>query len=151
MVVGAEFFGTVVAIFFEPVELAREPAKNVNGGREFFGVGSEFFADVRLKEELGKLRGGELKADFGELAGIGGAEVFDKVVLEEAGFKSLVLLGAPLAITAACFPVGNVALGDGDAVLVERADDFGMGDVVAKHAIDQVANGTRKAGDFAVA
>lgn len=147
----AKFAGGIVAIFLEPVELAIETAESVDGGREFFWVSSELFRGVLLQEELRELGGGELKADFGELGGVGGAEVFDKVVLEKAGFKSMVLLGAPVAITATGFPVGDVALCHGDAVFVERADDFGVGDVVAEHAIDQVANGMRKAGDFAVA
>jgi len=42
----AEFACGIVTIFLEPVELAREPAENVDGSREFFGVGSELFADV---------------------------------------------------------------------------------------------------------
>jgi hypothetical protein len=36
-------------------------------------------------------------------------------------------------------------------VFVERADDFGMGDVIAEHAINHVADGMGKASDFAVA
>lgn len=42
----AKFAGRIVAIFLEPVELAREPAKNVDGGRKFFGVGNELFANI---------------------------------------------------------------------------------------------------------
>jgi len=147
----AEFASGVVAVFLETVELTREPAENVNGGREFLGVGSELFADVRLKEELRELGGGELETNFGELGGIGGAEMFNEVVLEEAGFQGAVLLAAPIAIAATGFPVGNIALGNGDAVFVERADNFGMGDVVAEHAVDHVADGMGKASDFAVA
>lgn len=147
----AKFAGGVVTIFLEPVELAIETAKGVNGGGKLFGVGGELFANVWLEEELGELRGGELNADFGELGGVGGAEVFDEVVLEEVSFHSAVLLVAPIAIATAGFPVGDVALGNCNAVLVERADDFGMGDVVAEHAIHHVANGEWEAGDFAVA
>jgi hypothetical protein len=36
-------------------------------------------------------------------------------------------------------------------VFVERADDFGMGDVVAEHAVDHVTDGMGKASDLAVA
>jgi len=46
IVSGAEFAGGIVAIFLEPVELAREPAENVDGGSKFFGVDCELFADV---------------------------------------------------------------------------------------------------------
>ena len=42
----AEFAGGIVAIFLESMELTREAAENVNGGRNFFGVGCELFADV---------------------------------------------------------------------------------------------------------
>ena len=147
----AKFAGGVVAVFLEPVELAIETAESVYRGREFFGVSSELFADLRLEEELRELCRSELKADFGELGGVGGAEMFDEVVLEEASFKSAVLLGAPVAITAAGFPVGDIALGGCDAVFVERADNFGMGNIVAEHAVDHVADGMGKASDFAVA
>ena len=92
-----------------------------------------------------------MKADFGKLAGVVFAEVLGKVVLEKAGFERAVLLDAPVAIAAARFPIRDVAFGDGDAVFVESADDFGMGNVVAEHAIDQVALSVREAGDFASA
>jgi len=36
-------------------------------------------------------------------------------------------------------------------VFVEGADDFGMGDIVAEHAVDHVAFEVGEAGDFAVA
>jgi len=151
IVSGAEFFGTIVAIFLQSVELACEPAENVDGGRKFFGAGSELFSDVWLKEKLGELSGCELEADLGELRGVGRAEMFNEVVLEKTGFKSAVLFGAPIAVTATRFPIGNIALGDRDAVFVEGADNSGMGDVVAEHAVNHVANGMGKASDFAVA
>ena len=77
--------------------------------------------------------------------------MFDEVVLGEASFQSAVLLVAPFSITAACFPVGNVARGGCDPVFGEGFGDSGMGDVVAEHAVDHVANGIGEAGDFAVA
>src|SRR6267154_6617251 len=67
VVLGAEFFGAIVAIFLEPMELAREPAENVDGGGEFVGVGGELFADVLLEEKLGELSGDELESDFRKL------------------------------------------------------------------------------------
>jgi len=151
IVVMAEFAGGIVTVFLQTVELAIELAENVDGRREFFGVGSQLFADVWLEEELGELCRSELKANFGELGGVGGAEMSDEIVLEEASFKSAVVLGAPFTITATRFPVGDIALSDGDAVFVEGADDFGMGNVVAEHAVDHVADGMGKASDFAVA
>ena len=147
----AKFAGGIVAIFLKPIELAIETAKGVNGERKFFGVGGQLFASVWLEEELGELGGGELNADFGELGGVIGAEMFDEVVLEEAGFDGAILRDAPVAIAAAGFPVRNVALGGCDTVFGERVGDFGMGDVVTEHAIDHVADGVGKASDFASA
>ena len=65
IVIVAEFFGGLVAIFLEDVNLAREPAENANGAGEFFGFGIKLLAGFGFEEELGKLSGGELKADFG--------------------------------------------------------------------------------------
>ena len=101
----AKFTGGIVAIFLEPVELAREPTKNVDGSGEFFGVRSELFADVLLEEKLGELSSNELEADFGELGSVGRAEMFQEIVLEESSFNGPVLFGAPIAIAAAGFPV----------------------------------------------
>ena len=147
----AKFAGGIVPIFLEPVELAIETAESVYGGRKFFGVSSELFGSVLLQEELRELGGGELNADFRDLGGVGGAEMFDEVVLEEASFDRTVLLVAPIAIAAPRLPVRNVALRSCDTVFGEGIGDFGMGNVVAEHAVDQVANGMGKPGDFAVA
>ena len=92
-----------------------------------------------------------MEADFGELTGVVFAEVFEEVVLEKAGFECAILFDAPVAIAAAGFPVGDVAFGDFEIEFVERGDDLGMGDVVAEHAVDHVADGAGKAGNFAVA
>jgi len=108
-------------------------------------------ASFGFEEELGELGGSELKADFGELAGVIFAEVFEEVVLEEASFEGAVLFDAPVAIAAAGFPVGDVAFGDSDAVFFESADNLGVRDVIAEHAVDHVEFGVREAGDFAVA
>jgi len=73
IVFGAEFAGGIVAIFLESVELAIETAESVNRGGKLFWIGGELFANVCVEEELGKLSGCELKANFGELGGVGGA------------------------------------------------------------------------------
>lgn len=151
IVLSAEFFCTVVAIFLKSIELASEAAENVNGRREFFGVRSELFANVWLKEKLRELSGSELKADFGELGGVVGAEVFGEIVLKEASFNGAILSDTPVTIAATGFPVGNVAFGDFDVVFVEGTDDFGMRDIVLEHSIDHVADGIGKSGDFASA
>jgi len=150
-VFGAKFFGGLVAVFLEDVDLAREPAEDADGASEFFGFGGELLARLGFEEELGELGGSELEADFGELAGIAFAEVFEEVVLEEAGFEGAILFDAPVAVATASFPVGDITFGDFELVFVECTDDFGMRDVVAEHAVDQVADGVGKAGDFAVA
>ena len=77
--------------------------------------------------------------------------MFEEIVLEEAGFEGAILRDAPVAIAAACFPVGNVAFGDFELEFVECVSDLGVRDVVAEHAVDHVADGVGEAGDFAVA
>lgn len=147
----AEFFGGLVAIFLEDVNLAGEPAENANGAGEFLGIAAELFAGFGFDEELGELGGSELEADFGELAGVVGAELLEEIVLEEASFERAVLCDAPFAIAAASFPVGDVAFSDTKAEFAESVDDLGVGDVVAEHAVDHVADGVGETGDFSVA
>ena len=151
VVFGAEFFGGLVALFLEDVNLAGKPAENADGASEFLGFVGELFAGFGFEEELGELGGSELETDFGELAGVVFAEVFEEVVLEEASFEGAILCDAPVAIAAAGFPVGDVAFGDFELEFVERVGDLGVRDVVAEHAVDHVAEGVGEAGDFAVA
>ena len=92
-----------------------------------------------------------MKADFGKLAGVGFAEVRQDVVLGQAIGEGAVLFGGPFFISAARFPIGNVAFGYRVSVFFESTDDFLVGNVVAQHAIDQVAFEEGEAGDFAVA
>ena len=148
---GAEFFGGLVAVFLEDVNLAGKPAENADGASEFLGFVGELFAGFGFEEELGELGGSELETDFGELAGVVFAEVFEEVVLQETGFECAILCDAPVAIAAACFPVGDVAFGDFELEFVECVDDLRVRDVVAEHAVDHVAEGVGEAGDFAVA
>ena len=147
----AEFFGGLVAVFLEDVNLAGEAAKDADGASEFFGFGGELCARFWFEEELGEFGGNELEADFGELAGVVFAKMFEEVVLEEASFEGAILSEAPVAITAASFPVGDVAFGNFEGEFVESVDDLGVGDVVAKHAIDHVTDGVGEPSDFAVA
>jgi hypothetical protein len=151
MVFVAEFFGGLVAVFLEDVNLAGEPAEDADGASEFIGFGGELLAGFGFEEELGEFGGNELEADFGELAGVVGAELRQEVVLEEAGFEGTVLCDAPVAIAATSFPVGDVTLGDFEIEFVEGLDDLGMGNVVAEHAVDHVTSFAGEAGDFAVA
>ena len=148
---GAEFFGGLVAVFLEDVNLACEAAKDADGASEFFGSGIELLAGFGFEEELGEFGGSELEADFGELAGVVFAEVFEEIVLEEASFEGAILRDAPVAIAAAGFPVGDVAFGEFELEFIECVDDLGVGDVIAEHAVDHVADGVGEAGDFAVA
>jgi len=151
VVFGAEFFGGLVAVFLEDVNLACKAAEYADGASEFFGFVGELLAGFGFKKELGELGGSELEADFGELAGVVFAEVFEEIVLEEAGFKGAILCDAPVAIAAAGFPVGDVAFGDFELEFIECVDDLGVRDVVAEHAVDHVADSVGEAGDFAVA
>ena len=100
---------------------------------------------------MGEMGRSELQADFGKLAGVVLAQVFGEVVLKKPDFQRPVLYGAPFLVAATGFPVGDVALGDDDADLVESVNDAGVGKIVAEHAIDHVALNIGQAGDFAVA
>ena len=151
IVFGAELFGGLVAMLLEDVNLAREPAENADGPGEFFGFAGELFAGIWFEEELGELGGSKLKADFGELAGVVFAELFEEIVLEETGFECSLLSDAPVAIATPCFPVGDVAFGDFEMEFVESIDDLGVRNVIAEHAVDHVACAVGEAGDFAVA
>ena len=72
-------------------------------------IGGEVLLGFGFEEELREAGGGDLETDLGELAGVGFAQVLDQIVLEEAVFEGAVLLGAPFFVTAAGFPVGDVA------------------------------------------
>jgi hypothetical protein len=100
---------------------------------------------------LGEFGSDELKADFSELAGVVFAEVFEEIILEEAGFECAILCDAPVAVTASSFPVRNVAFSDSEVEFFECGDDLGVRNIVAEHAVDHVADGEGKTGDFAVA
>ena len=147
----AEFFGAIVAVFLEGLNVAGETAGIGNrlsaGGR----IGGEVLLVFGFEEELGEVSGGDLKADFGELAGVALAEVLEDVVLGEAVGDGAVLFGGPCFVAAAGFPVRDISFGDLDAVFVEGADDLFVRDMVAQHTVDHVAFEKGKASDFAVA
>lgn len=146
-----EFFGGLVAVFLKEVNLAGEAAEDTDGASEFLGFGIELVTSFGFEEELGEFGGNELEADFSELAGVVGAEVSEKIILEKSGFEGAILSDAPIAIAAASFPVGDVAFGDIELEFVESINDLGVRDIVAEHAVDHIADGVGEAGDFAVA
>src|SRR5260221_9189669 len=148
--VASKCFGGVVAVLLQVMNLTAKAAKRGDGAGISFWIGGELLLGFGSEQELGETGGSELQADFGELAGVVLAQVIREVVLEEPDFEGLVLFGAPFLVATARFPVGDVAFGDPDAVFVESADDVGVRDVVAKHAVDHVAFGISQAGDFAV-
>src|SRR5690349_24533320 len=74
-----------------------------------------------------------------------------KLTLEVSQTELVFLFGAPLAVTAAGAPVGNVAFGDGDCALAQGPDDLAVGDVVMEGLVVEVAFELGQAGDFAVA
>src|SRR2546421_11897228 len=75
----------------------------------------------------------------------------EEILLRETIGEGAVLLRCPLFVATTRFPIGNVAFGDVDAVLIKRADDLFVGDVIAKHAVDHVALNEGEAGDFTIA
>lgn len=146
-----EFSGRVVAVFLEGVNLAGHAAEDGGGTGVLVRVAGELPLGVRCEEELGEVGGGELEADFGQLAGIGFPKELSEVILKQVGFEGALLFETPVTIASESFPIGDVALGDGEAVFGESPGDFGVRDVVAEHAIDHVAFEVREAGDLAVA
>jgi hypothetical protein len=151
IVLGAEFFGGIVAVLLESMNLGGETAKYPNEVCISLRVLDELLVGVGLEQHLGDLSGSELEADLGESAGVGFPEVLGEIVLEQAGFQRTILCKAPFLVTAAGFPVGYIAFGDANADFIEGTDDFRVGQVVAEHAIDHVALEVREPRDFAVA
>ncbi len=146
-----EFPGRVVAVFLERLNLAGEAAEDGKRFGEFFGSGGELLASFRFDKEFREMRGGELQADFGKLAGVVLAQIFQEIFLEEPGFDGAVLFEAPFFVAATRFPVGNVAARDVNADFAEGVHNFVVRKIVAKHPVDYVALEMSKAGDFAVA
>ena len=118
---------------------------------ELLRVGGKLVLSFGLEEELREVRGGELQADFREVGSAILPEVLGQIILEKVVLEGAILFRAPIPETAAGFPIGDIAFGNVNAVLVERATDCGVGDGVAEHAVDHVALKVREAGDFAIA
>ena len=104
-----------------------------------------------IEEEFTELGGSELETDFGEMGGVGGAEVIGEVVLSEACGDDAFLFEPPIVVAAASFPIGDVAHCDADAVFLDSIGDICVGNVVLEHEVDHVAKRFGEAGDFAVA
>ena len=108
-------------------------------------------AGLGREEELGELSGGCLKAQFGEFTGIVAAEEIEEVVLVNVKLDAVFLGEAPFAITAAGFPIRDVALRDVDPDLLECSGDVFLRNMIEKHPVDGVAHGLWEARDLAVA
>src|SRR2546429_356072 len=119
---GAEGTAGVVALLLGERNLAVETAKDVNHAREVVEVS---FRIIRLrellKEDLRETSGRGLKADFGELGSIVATEKTDEMILVQAILEDSFLFKALFEV-AASSPVGNVALSDGVAFIVESGD-----------------------------
>ena len=147
----AEFASGIVAVFLEEMEVASDSAEIRDGAGEFFGVGGELLLGLGIEKEFAELGGGELETDFGEMGGVGGAEVIGEVILAEARGDDAFLFEPPIVVAAAGFPVGDVADCDANTMLCEGVGDIYVGNVVLKHEVDHVAKGFGEASDFAVA
>ena len=132
MAVRTELFGGLIAIFLEHLQVPGEPAEVGDGLVTDCGGGTEAVLSFGFEQILREVGGGDLEADFWKQGGIGLADVLEEVVLDEAVFEGALLLGAPGFIAAAGFPIGNVAFGDANAVLVESIDDLFIGNVVTE-------------------
>jgi len=149
--IGAEFLGAVIPVFLQLMNLAGQAAENGDGTGVFFGIAGELLLGLRSEEEFGDVSGGELQANLGKLAGVAFAEKFEEIVLAEVCLESALLFHAPLLVTTASLPVGNIAGSDVNLVFLEGIDDFGMSEIIPQHAIDHVAFEIRQPGNFAVA
>ncbi len=151
VVLGAEGAAGVVALLLASGELAAEPGEEVNVFLIFIQVDAGGTAGLDfLDEELGQLGGGGLETDFGKLLGIVLAEMVEELVLVEAMADDVFLGERPFKVTAGG-PIGDVALGDGVAGLIESGDDVLVSDAVPKHVVNLVALKPGEAGDAAVA
>jgi hypothetical protein len=146
-----EFAGGVVAVLLEEMKVTGDAAQVRDGAGEFFRIGGELLFGVGFEKEFAELGSSELEADFGEMGGVGGAEVIGEVILAETFGDDAFLLESPVVVAAASFPVGDVADGDADAVFFDGIGDVRVGNVVLEHEVDHVADWFGKAGDFAVA
>lgn len=113
---------------------------------EVGAIGLEGF----LEENVREASGGDLKADFGQFGGIVAAKEIQELILVEAVLEDMFLGVLPFEVTAGS-PIGDVAVIDGVASLVEGGDDVFVGDRIPEHAVDHVALEFGEAGDAAVA
>src|SRR6266704_2805653 len=141
----------IVAVFLQSADVSGEAAQHVNNLGIVLGIGSELLDGGGVEQHGGELGGGDLKADLGNLGGVILAKVIGEIILQVRELKLALLFGAPFHITAASFPIGDVAFSDRDFHLVESSNDFGMGNIVVEHAIDHVALQFRETSDFTVA
>jgi hypothetical protein len=137
----------IVAIFLEPEDFTTETAERADDAQVLVEVGFEI---TGFDEQFGEGGGGELEADFRELAGVLFAEEIHEGILAGAVFEDLFLIAKPIEI-AAPGPIGDVAGGDGAADFIEGLDDVGVSGAVGEHLVDEVALEFGEASDIAVA
>ena len=106
-----------------------------------------------LDEGLAKADGGELECEIVELVREGVVCQFEGEV-ESGGEEFEVFLVAEPIPEAGRVPIGEVAFGDGERErrvggLVEALDDLAVGGAVVEEVIDEVAECSGEAGDFA--
>jgi len=113
----------------------------VFGGLRAKGVG---------EQELAELGDGELKADFGEVGRVFGAEQAEQRILLEGGGVELGLELKPILVAAAV-PIGNVPRRDVESKLGESGGDVAVRGTVIEHLVNETAVGFGEGSDFAVA
>ena len=151
IIAASEGLGSVVAIFLKGLDFTREAALELDEIGVFLRVVNELAHEVGAEEDGGEGSGGGLKADLRQFGGIVATEELGEIVLESALFESALLGDGPFVVTAASFPVGDIALGEAKAAFVESHNDSAMGQIVGEHAVDQVTFELREVGDLAVA
>ena len=154
----AEAFGSfvdlpraVVAVFLEGFELEGDFAEGSEAPIVFVGVGTQELSGFGREKVLGEMDRCGLEADFGEFTGILLAKGLGEVVHAQAGLEGVFLDETPIVVAAACFPVGDIATGDGVAEFLEGADNLCRRHVIEEHAVDHVAMDFGEASDLAVA
>lgn len=147
----ADTLRALVAVFLEGFELRGDAGEGGDAKIVGLWIGRKEFGGSRREEELRKVGGGSLEANFGKFAAIMAADEVDEVILMVVKLDGMFLSEAPFAVAAVGFPIGNVALRNVDADFFKCLGDFFLWDVVKEHAVNDVSDGFWKAGDLAVA
>jgi len=150
VVVGFRVVCGVFTALLQGDELAGDSGKRIGQAQVVVGLGfGRLGAKGVGEQELAELGDGELKADFGEVGRVFGAEQAEQRILLEGGGVELGLELKPIPVAAAV-PIGNVPRRDVESKLGESDGDVTVRGTVFKHPVNEVAVGFGEGSDFAV-